>query len=246
MPERVFSFGASILPARNRNSSNLQKEYPVMILIRKQSVIMVAIMCALIWISAPAALAQDSNQARPTVQRDEETNLDLQLYLVLATNRDVEDEKLPTSLDPVIKRLKESLTFKHYNLTATFVNRVKNNGTLDVSWVGGPFSIHGSPAQSNPSFSQFTSQVRIVPVDGQDIVRLMGFRFGTRVPVVTGQVAATNATTNTAPFASINYEPVGLRTDLSMREGSMVVAGTLNVGPSGDALVVIISARRAN
>jgi hypothetical protein len=168
------------------------------------------------------------------------------LYLILASNRDVEDEKLPASLEPVVKRLRESLNFKHYNLTATFLNRVKNNGMLDVSWVGGPFTIHGSPGQSNPSFSQFTSQVRILPVNGQDIVHLNGFRFGTRVPVVTGQVAATNATTNNAPFASISYEPVGLRTDLSMREGTMVVAGTLNVGPSGDAIVVVVSAKRAN
>ena len=30
-----------------------------------------------------------------------------------------------------------------------------------------------------------------------------------------------------------------------LREGSMVIAGTLNVGPSGDALVVAISAKRA-
>lgn len=218
-----------------------------MISINRYRVIGVAVLCALIAFTAQATFAQESNQSpRAAVQKDEEANLDLQLYLILATDRDVEDAKVPTVLDPVVKRLRESLSFKHYNLSATFLNRVKNNGVLDVSWVGGPFAIHGSPAQSNPSFSQFTSQVRLVTVDGQDIVRLSGFRFGTRVPVVTGQVAATNATTNTAPFASISYEPVGLRTDLSMREGSMVVAGTLNVGPSGDAIVVVISARRAN
>jgi len=85
-----------------------------------------------------------------------------------------------------------------------------------------------------------------VPVDGQDMVILTEFRFGTRVPIVITQMAPTNASTNAAAFGTINYEPVGLRTDLSMREGSMVVAGTLNVGPSGDALVVIVSARRAN
>jgi hypothetical protein len=218
-----------------------------MISINRYRVIGVAVLSALIAFTVQTTFAQDSNQpARAAVQKDEEANLDLQLYLVLASNRDVEDEKLPASLDAVVKHLRESLNFKHYNLSATFVNRVKNNGTLDVSWVGGPFAIHGSPAQTNPSFSQFTSQVRILPVNGQDIVHLNGFRFGTRVPVVTGQVAATNATSSTAPYASISYEPVGLRTDLSMREGSMVVAGTLNVGPSGDALVVIVSARRAN
>jgi hypothetical protein len=218
-----------------------------MISINRYRVFGVTVLCALITFTAQSAFAQDSNQpARAAVQKDEEANLDLQLYLILASNRDVEDEKLPASLDPVVKHLRESLNFKHYNLSATFVNRVKNNGTLDVSWVGGPFAIHGSTAQTNPSFSQFTSQVRILPVNGEDIVHLNAFRFGTRVPIVISQMVPTNASTNAAPFANINYEPVGLRTDLSMREGSMVVAGTLNVGPSGDALVVIVSARRAN
>ena len=218
-----------------------------MISINRYRVICGAVLCALIAFTAQASFAQDSNQpARAAVQKDEEVNLDLQLYLILATDRDVEDAKLPASLDPVVKHLRESLNFKHYNLTATFLNRVKNNGILDVSWVGGPFAIHGSPAQTNPSFSQFTSQVRILPVNGQDIVHLNGFRFGTRVPIVISQMVPTNASTNATPFANINYEPVGLRTDLSMREGSMIVAGTLNVGPSGDALVVIVSARRTN
>jgi hypothetical protein len=180
------------------------------------------------------------------VQKDEDANLDVQLYLILASNREVEETKLPSVLDPTIKRLRDSLPFKHYNLAGTFLNRVKNNGMLDVSWVGGPFAIHGSPAQTNPSFSQFTSRVRLAINDsGQEVVRLTDFRFGTRVPVVTG-ATTTNASTGATPIPNVVYEPVGLRTDLSLREGSTVIAGTLTVGPSGDALVVVVSARRSN
>src|ERR1051326_5636124 len=218
-----------------------------MALSKTKLVLCLALLTAAICFSAPRVSAQDSSQqARAAAQGSDDTNLDLQIYLVLATNRDVADEGLPTTLDPIVKHLKQSLNFKHYNLTATFLNRVKNNGVLDVSWVGGPFTIHGSTAQTNPSFSQFTSRVRVVPVDRQYVVRRTEFRFGTRVPIVISQVSPTNTSTNVAPLATINYEPVGLRTDLSMREGSMVVAGTLNVGPSGDALVVVVSARRAN
>lgn len=219
-----------------------------MISTKLDRVIILVVCCAAFSIGVPAALAQDSNQpSRAATQKDEDANLDVQLYLILASNRDMEDTKLPAVLDPTIKRLRDSLPFKHYSLAGTFLNRVKNNGQLDVSWVGGPFAIHGSPAQSNPSFSQFTSRVRLVMNDsGQEVVRLTDFRFGTKVPIVTGAPTTTNASTNTTPFPSISYEPVGLRTDLSMREGSMVIAGTLNVGPSGDAIVVVVSARRAN
>ncbi|HWP55973.1 MAG TPA: hypothetical protein VN476_17715, partial [Pyrinomonadaceae bacterium] len=192
-----------------------------MISLNCKRAIVFALLCAVTLITAQAALGQASNApAQPTVQNDD-ANLEIQLYLILASNREVEDGKLPAALDPVVKRLRDSLPFKHYNLTGTFLNRVKNNGKLEISWVGGPFPIPGSPAQSNPSFSQFTSMVRLASGErGQEIVRLTDFRFGTRVPIITGQVGLTNASTGAAGFPVINYEPVGLRTDLTMPEGS--------------------------
>jgi hypothetical protein len=217
-----------------------------MILLNLKRAIVFALLCAVTLITAQAALGQGSSEpARPTVQKDDDANLEIQLYLILASNRDVEDSKLPAALDPVVKRLRDSLPFKHYNLAGTFLNRVKNNGRLDMSWVGGPFPVQGSPAQSNPSFSQFTSIVRLAGEPGQEIVRLTEFRFGARVPIITGSFGPTNASTGTG-FPVINYESIGIRTDLTMREGSIVIAGTLNVGPSGDAIVVVVSARRAN
>ena len=42
------------------------------------------------------------------------------------------------------------------------------------------------------------------------------------------------------------YERVGLVTDLSVREGEPAIVGTLNVGSSGEALVLIVLARRVN
>lgn len=219
-----------------------------MISINRHRVIILLFLCALVTVGGATAFAQDASQSsRAEARKDEDTNLDVQLYLVLASNREVEDTKLPVVLDPVIKRLRDALPFKHYNLAGTFLNRVKNNGHLDVSWVGGPFAIHGSPAQSNPSFSQFAAVVRLATNEsGQEIVRLSDFKFGTRVPIVTGQAVPTTTSLSAAPFPTVNYEPIGLRTDLSMREGSTVIAGTLNVGPSGDAIVIVVSSKRAN
>ncbi len=44
----------------------------------------------------------------------------------------------------------------------------------------------------------------------------------------------------------VNYESTGLNTDISMREGEPVVVGTLHVGPSGDAIILVMSAKRSN
>jgi hypothetical protein len=198
---------------------------------------------------APAALAQDSNQTpRPAAQREDDTNLDTQLYLILATNRDGEDGKVPAVLQPVINRLRETLGFKHYSLAASFLNRVKHMGTLEMTWVGGPLLAPSQSPMGNPSFNEFTARVRLErDANGRPVIQMNDFRFGSRVPIVTAQATTTNASTNApSAFPVISYQPVGLRTDISMPEDVPVIAGTLNVGPSGDAIIVVVSAKKSN
>ena len=211
--------------------------------------IVAAFICAGTLVLAPAVFgqepAQSTSQTRQ-IQRDDDTNLDTQLYLILATNRDIDEGKMPAALDPIIKRLHESLPFKHYSLAGTFLNRVKNFGRLEVSWIGGPF-VNASAPVGNPTFNQFGATVTLATDnEGKQVVRLKDFRFGAKVPVVIGRVGITNASTVEQGIPAINYESVGLHTDLSIREGTPVIAGTLHVGPSGDAFVVAISARRAD
>jgi hypothetical protein len=211
-------------------------------------VVFLALCCVLLTAMAPAGFCQDSSQAArvSTAARDDETNLDTQLYLILATNRETEDGKMPIALDSVMKRLHESLTFKHYSLAGTFVNRVRNNGRIDVSWVGGPFLIPANAMTSNPSFSQFTALVKLsADQGGLEVIRMNDFKFGARVPIVTSSIGMTTTSTTGGFPSVVNYEPIGLRTDISMREGVPVIAGTLNMGPSGDAIIVVITARRA-
>jgi len=221
-----------------------------MISIKILRAIFFTIVCVCILAIVPTTFCQQpapgANQTRQA-QRDDDTNLDTQLYLILATNRDVEDGKMPAALEPIIKRLRESLPFKHYTLAGTFLNRVKNFGHLDVSWVGGPFMNASAVVLGSPSFNEFGAVVTLgTDSDGEPIVRMKEFRFGAKVPIVMARAGTpTNASTaqETLPIV---YETVGLHTDLSMREGAPVIAGTLHVGPSGDAIVVAISARRAN
>lgn len=217
-----------------------------MISTRRHRVIFLALCCVLT-IMASTAFAQDSSQAaRSSAVREDETNLDTQLYLILATNRETEDGRIPVALDAVMKRLHEALTFKHYSLAGTFVNRVRNNGRLDVSWVGGPFVVPANSMTSNPSFSQFTALVKLsADQGGLEVVRMNDFRFGSRVPIVTAPANATTASTTGMVLPAVNYEAIGLRTDISMREGVPVIAGTLHMGPSGDAIVVVVAARRS-
>lgn len=180
-------------------------------------------------------------QTTQTEAKDDETNLDTQLYLIVGTNQDVADSKLPASLDPVIKQLRASLTFKNYRLAATLINRVKNEGRLSLSWIGGPLASTTGPTNT-PSFSQFNvRQIKLARnSDGQQVVQMSGFNFGARIPIqVSGAIAA-----NGVVAPNFNYENTGVQTDISMREAEPVIVGTLNVGPSGDAIILVVSAKR--
>ena len=213
--------------------------------------IILSVCAIVIFAGAQAALAQDSTQPQKpanVLPREDETNLDIQLFLILATNREVEDGRLPSGLQPVLMRLRDSMSFKHYSLAASLLNRVRHNGRLETSWVGGPMLAPVSSPMGNPSFNEFTAgRVRVErDLNGHEIIQMLEFRFGARVPIITAQPTNTNASVN-APggFPVINYQPVGLKTDISLSENVPVIAGTLNVGPSGDAIIVVVSAKRA-
>jgi hypothetical protein len=188
------------------------------------------------------ATPDDLQQPSQAEKKDDETNLDTQLYLLVATNQDIDDAKLPASLESVVKQLRASLPFKNYRLAATLINRVKNDGRLNLRWVGGPMMATAATSNSTPSFNEFrVNTVKLVTnAGGQQLVRMDGFGFGTRIPIQSGTAVASNGPA--API--INYESTGLNTDISMREGEPVVVGTLNVGPSGDAIILVMSARR--
>src|SRR5437016_13272281 len=140
----------------------LQKEYRVMISIKTYRVLLLALACAIVFTAASSVFCQDQSSSSRAAIRDDDTNLETQLYLILATNREIDEGKIPAALDPIMKRLRESLPFKHYSVAGTFLNRVKNNGRLDGSWVGSPFllsSASSAAALSNPSFNQFAAVV---------------------------------------------------------------------------------------
>ena len=173
----------------------------------------------------------------------DDANLDTQLYLIVGTNQEVDNSRLPASLDPVVRQLRATLPFKNYRLAATLINRVKNEGRLELNWIGAPPASPVAAASNvTPSFSRFSvRQVKLVRnAENQQIVQMIGFNFGARIPIQTTPSLAANG----AIAPAFNYEPNGLSTDISMREAEPVIVGTLNVGPSGDAIILVVSARR--
>ena len=186
--------------------------------------------------------AQSTAAAQTETKTEDETNLETQLFLIVGSNQEVGDSKLPSSLDTVVKQMRATLPFKNYRLVSTLINRVKNDGRLQLNWVGAPMTSVSSPLSSTPSFSHFNiRQVKLVRnSDGQQLIQMTGFSFGARIPI---QMSAIAAGGEVKPTTS--YEQTGLGTDISMKEAESVIVGTLNVGPSGDAIILVVSAKRA-
>ena len=200
----------------------------------KKQKLMLLVLC--LTLTALSARAQ-SPQTNPS----DESNLDTQLHIIVGTNQDVADPKMPASLDAVVRQLRATLPFKNYRLAATLINRVKNEGKLDLSWVGGPLAPVGAVSQATPSFGTFRlRQLKLVRTEEGQVVQMLGFYFGARIPI---QVNNPMAAAGAMPPA-FNYEQTGVSTDISMREGEPVIVGTLNIGPSGDAIILVVSAKR--
>jgi hypothetical protein len=190
------------------------------------------------------ALAQNENSSQAVAKaRADSVGLEVQLHLLVATRSPTGDEeKLPASLDAVVKQLRSTFNFKSYRLAATLLNRVKNNGKLVLRWAGGPLLPQSSAAtNSTPGFNEFrVERVRLIQdEEGHDMIEMLDFNFGARIPIQIPSIASNG---NTAPV--IQYENTGITTDISVREGEPTIVGTLNVGPSGDALIIVVSARR--
>jgi hypothetical protein len=185
-------------------------------------------------------LAQDGQQGPPRVKADEAAGLEVQLHILVASKTaDGEGEKLPASLDAVVKQLKTTFTFKSYRLATTLLNRVKNGGRLSVRWTGNPLLGQPPAPGSAPGSNDFNIMgVKLEKDDaGRDIVQLVNFTFGARVTVALPVVAS-------AGIPNFQYEQMGITADLSVREGEPTIVSTLNVGPSGDALILVVTAKR--
>jgi len=187
----------------------------------------------------PAAQAQEAE--RPAARSDEAAGLEVQLHLLVARRAaDGEDEKLPASLDAVVKQLRATFPHKSYRLATTLLNRVKNGGRLSVRWSGNPLFGQSPPPGSAPGSNEFNIMgVKLEKDDaGRDIVQLSNFGFNARINVPLPSVASAGG------LPAVQQESTGITTDLSVREGEPTVVATLNVGPAGDALILVVSAKR--
>jgi len=163
-------------------------------------------------------------------------SLEFQLHLIAASMAPSEKAALPKNLEPVVEQLKSTLKFTNYRYVSSALNRVSDRGKIESSGVTGslfptPAGVTNTP--DTPSFYQYTlSRVSLTQdATAKESIQIDLFKFGVSVPIKIGQ--------------SPQYKDVGILTPLSLREGEMAVVGTANISGSDEAIIVVISVKKA-
>lgn len=159
-------------------------------------------------------------------------SIQTQIYVISASDEASSDAApFPKELEPVLVQLKATLKYKHYRFENTFLNRVNDGGSVESSGTW-----RASTNASQPNFSNYRlQQVRLATDNqGKEAIRIGRFNFGIRVPIQM----------STGPNANIQYQDVGINTELSLSEGGLAVVGTANVGSSDGAMIVVVSAKK--
>ncbi len=158
-------------------------------------------------------------------------SIQTQIYLISASDEVSESAPFPKELEPVLAQLKATLKYKNYRFENTFLNRVNDGGSVESSGTW-----QATPSNLSPKFLTFSMrQVRLATDNqGKEAIRIGKFNFGLRVPV---QMTSGSA-------GSIQYQDVGINTELSLSEGGLAVVGTANVGVGDGAMIVVVSAKK--
>jgi hypothetical protein len=202
----------------------------------------IAFALALAWCGVAAA--QDGGDPPRREGPRGDINYEVQLHLLVTAEGAEGAAKVPQGLDGVVRQLKSSLPPADYRLAATFINRVRDGGKLEVKTVGGSPFATPQPNSLTPAFFQFSlGGVKMADEQsGGGLVNVQDFRLGLKVPIQTATVTNDKAMQS---YPVIQYEDTGINTQMSVREGEPTLVGTLNTSRAGQLFALVITIKRA-
>lgn len=201
-----------------------------------------ALALALALVCCGAAAAQDGGEASRREAPRGEINYEVQLHLLVTAEGAEAGAKVPQGLDGVVRQLKSSLPPADYKLAATFINRVRDGGRLEVKTVGGSPFTSSQLDPLNPTFFQFfLGSVKMADEQPNGLINVQDFRLGLKVPVQTATVSNEKSLQG---YPVIQYEDTGINTQMSVREGEPTLVGTLNTSRPGQLFALVITIRR--
>lgn len=158
-------------------------------------------------------------------------NVDLTFYLLLATGAGT-TEKLPAELDPVVKQLQSTFSYRGYRLMDTLVGRIRDGEAMESS--SNP-KTEGEPSQGPTSVQLRVGRVSVGSNEKVNMVRLDTLRVLIRTPA-----CATPGQQNCTMFQQTENAIV---TSLDLREGQKVVVGKTTLPRPDSAVILVVTAK---
>lgn len=159
---------------------------------------------------------------RPSIQ--------LKVHILIASNAAGAPGDTPAELADVVKSLQTTLKYKNYSLMASETHSSREGpGGISNQGVAESKLFSVATPNSNPIFYSYAVNPLSVDQDasGATIVQIGTFSFNMRIPMNLG--------------TNIQYENVGFRSPVSVREGERVVVGTTTMGDKG--LIVVLTTK---
>jgi hypothetical protein len=177
-------------------------------------------------------------KAQPAVQV--EPSYDVQLQLVIGSNDATQKGDLPAGLGAAASRQIRSFGFSNHKLASTLLGRVGNNGDFHYKSLTNIFG-QEVDLRSQTFLEWSVNDLRGLPMPkGGPGYQAGGFRFGARVPVVTGQGKDDAG----KPFPVTAFEPIGLTLDrLGLAENTPTLVGTLNLPGAGGTIFLVMTVK---
>jgi hypothetical protein len=158
-----------------------------------------------------------------------EPSYEVLLQVLVASNAGAANQP-PAALANVVRKLKTTFPFTDYRVSATYLNRVENGGSMESKGV-----IQETNASTTPVFQEWSLGIvkRVADAGGQNLVQASVFRFGTRVPIQLGQ--------------AVNYEHTGLTINrVNLVENTPTIVGTLSAPKTNELIVLVLTVRPSN
>lgn len=159
-----------------------------------------------------------------------EPNVELKISVLIGSKMPLPGASaVPEELASVLKQLQATLSYTHYALMTSALQRTKPGRAVEGSGVAEPWLLGLTPEQSRPIF--YTYRLQNLRVEGpadRPTLDVENFNFSMRVPIDVGG-------------GSIQYQSVGFETPVSVRQSEKVVIGTTTMRDK--ALVVVVTAK---
>jgi hypothetical protein len=157
-------------------------------------------------------------------------NIDVTIYLMSALGTP-SSGAVPPELEAVVKQLKNTFSYKGYQLIDTEVMRVRAGQGGEVSGV-----VNGAPSvDGNKTISYVKFRSASVSTDEKGrAIRIDGLKVGFKIPTTSGSGSGQK---------QYQYIDTGINTDVDIREGQKVVVGKSNMNGSDRASIVVLTAK---